>query len=472
MLSWNLTIAQSNSSFVGTEITSVQYVDTNIAAVEMSDDDNVVAYWRVSREVGAIESYRDVEFKQFVNGSWVRMGANIEITATGVKQGFALSGDGKKCAITGFYSNSFGRSRTKIFEFDGVNWVEMTLDIDPQEYMAPGVYGTCMSPDGNLLLIPGGNIGLSQSDGTYFFDVFSLVNDKWQRLGNRILLTDDLRGSGMNAAISADSTIIVDAGNFRTNIVYHLVNNSWQQKGDHIVGAEPYSRIAISPDGNVVYRTSVQGGYIDIYNFQANSWLLDTSITVASNHQVVDMDLSGDGKTLIASTRREIIVFRKINSVWQKTNTILSNNIEGEVFAYNLFVHKLGVNNSGTRISSLVHVNDSLANIQIEQNVNVYDLVEDLVTSSETVKTSSKLDVALYPNPASNELNIDLSNVDSEITIEKIEVYSVNGQLLKLIELRNRTEVLNIDVQDLKPGYYILKTTSNEEVSNSAFIIK
>ncbi|WP_026705484.1 pectate lyase family protein [Flavobacterium soli] len=69
----------------------------------------------------------------------------------------------------------------------------------------------------------------------------------------------------------------------------------------------------------------------------------------------------------------------------------------------------------------------------------------------------TKNDIALYPNPVTNELNISLS--DNQI-IQSISVYSILGQLVKTI----RDNTAKIDISELSSGIYLVKIQTNEGV--------
>ena len=71
--------------------------------------------------------------------------------------------------------------------------------------------------------------------------------------------------------------------------------------------------------------------------------------------------------------------------------------------------------------------------------------------------------VKMYPNPASNVLNIE-----STSNIEKVAVYNVLGQQV-ISEVPNK-ELVSIDVTNLQIGVYVVKTTIGGTVSSSRFI--
>lgn len=77
------------------------------------------------------------------------------------------------------------------------------------------------------------------------------------------------------------------------------------------------------------------------------------------------------------------------------------------------------------------------------------------------------LDFNLFPNPTNQFINLELLN--SQINTMMVEIWSVQGILIKSIELRNSTNILDINYLD--DGLYIFKIISNEKCF-SAKVIK
>ena len=83
------------------------------------------------------------------------------------------------------------------------------------------------------------------------------------------------------------------------------------------------------------------------------------------------------------------------------------------------------------------------------------------------IEVDDKVDVRsnqfeIYPNPASDEVNISLSSSESDISI--INIYQINGTLIRSIELVGQNVDLKINVEDLATGAYLLKVVSDEKV--------
>jgi len=85
----------------------------------------------------------------------------------------------------------------------------------------------------------------------------------------------------------------------------------------------------------------------------------------------------------------------------------------------------------------------------------------DIVASVTTSIEENDLKFSLYPNPVNSIFTL------SGVNIEKAEIYSVNGKLMRAISLNS---INNIDVSDLEIGAYIIKVTSNNKVGVTRFI--
>jgi hypothetical protein len=75
--------------------------------------------------------------------------------------------------------------------------------------------------------------------------------------------------------------------------------------------------------------------------------------------------------------------------------------------------------------------------------------------------------INIYPNPASDVLNIQNN---SNETIAAIEIYTINGAKVK--EHKGNESITTISVTDLQTGVYFVKVTTNNGTSNYKFIKK
>ncbi len=76
-----------------------------------------------------------------------------------------------------------------------------------------------------------------------------------------------------------------------------------------------------------------------------------------------------------------------------------------------------------------------------------------------------KSNISVYPNPATNTLNIDANN-----TIDKVAIYNVLGQ--EVIEKSPKAKNTTIDISNLQIGTYIVKTTSEGKTETTKVLKK
>lgn len=86
------------------------------------------------------------------------------------------------------------------------------------------------------------------------------------------------------------------------------------------------------------------------------------------------------------------------------------------------------------------------------------------VNIEEQRLSTSKL--SLYPNPAKDQLTVDLSNVEGYFTMK---IFNVNGQLVQSFENKDRM-IATFDINELEAGMYFIQVTSAKEVYTNQFI--
>ena len=75
-------------------------------------------------------------------------------------------------------------------------------------------------------------------------------------------------------------------------------------------------------------------------------------------------------------------------------------------------------------------------------------------------KINEKVKVEVFPNPTSNFLNIDLSDLD--LVKPKFEIRSIIGKKMTLILEKNGTKKYKVDVKAFSRGYYLLLVTDDK----------
>lgn len=96
----------------------------------------------------------------------------------------------------------------------------------------------------------------------------------------------------------------------------------------------------------------------------------------------------------------------------------------------------------------------------------------EVVVIEQAASIQSKMqnaDYKIYPNPANNQVNIDLSN--SMVSYEKLEVLDAIGQVCYMQKIENGNKLLTVELRGINKGLYFIKL-SNAHVYSFMKLIK
>lgn len=94
--------------------------------------------------------------------------------------------------------------------------------------------------------------------------------------------------------------------------------------------------------------------------------------------------------------------------------------------------------------------------------------IPDYLDNTAVLGTSnfeSEIQFYIYPNPAYSEINIENNDL---VSIEQVEIYSINGQLLK--SLHSNEVTVKIDISELQSGIYFIKLNTEKGISTQKFL--
>ena len=177
----------------------------------------------------------------------------------------AISADGNTVAIgaPGNSGNGTFSGHARIYNFDGTNWVQVGADIDGENTDDQSGTAVAISADGNIVAIGapgnGGNGTLSGHTRIYNYD-----GTNWVQVGADIDGENVNDLSGRAVAISADGNTVAIGAPFNDGNgtssgrarIYNYDGTNWVQVGADIDGenVNDFSgrAVAISADGNTV----------------------------------------------------------------------------------------------------------------------------------------------------------------------------------------------------------------------------
>ena len=133
---------------------------------------------------------------------------------------------------------------------------------------------------------------------------------------------------------------------------------------------------------------------------------------------------------------------------------LVLNGSEGEVIIDATSVAEWTGN---VRKLSIVLTNyDGTSEVPANVDSGTLEIDRVVVNNSNTPLSQESLflnqEISLYPNPVVNKLNID-----SNFEIQKVEIYNLNGQLVKTFE-----NIENGDISEMNSGVYLVKIHSPE----------
>ena len=76
------------------------------------------------------------------------------------------------------------------------------------------------------------------------------------------------------------------------------------------------------------------------------------------------------------------------------------------------------------------------------------------------ISTSEAPEIKVYPNPAANFVNVDLP--ENEMT-GTLSILSASGQLVRSVQSYEGESSVQIDIQDLQKGVYMVRWVQSDE---------
>lgn len=394
---------------IGDNIIGDNEFDTFGTSIDLSSDGTVIAIGAPYQDSNS-SSHGYVKIFKNINDNWVQIGSNIQGENSGDTFGYslALSSNGSIIAIGAPNNDVLGNQtgHVKVYENNGGVWNQVGSDIEGENDFNFFGGSVKLSSNGNTLAI-GAKNGAGVSNNGGHVKVFSFNGNSWTQLGDNINGGNELTYDfGYSLSLSSTGSILAISDPFSPNNtgtvrVYEYISNNWIQIGSDIIGDDDDffgSSVSISSDGSIIAIGSTGGvsdlGHGRVYKFIEGEW------TQIGANIDSDNNNNGYGNSLSLSSDGNIIAV-------------------GANFAHNLPDLYVGY----TKIYNLNQV------LNIEDNN--YDNL-----------------ISIYPNPVDDIINISKLDFNSEF-----EIYSILGN-----KILNGNLTDKIDVTNLKPGIYLLKT--------------
>jgi|GEM_PF-5565953 len=200
--------------------------------------------------------------------------------------------------------------------------------------------------------------------------------------------------------------------------------------------------------------------YIDLKNTNATNYSGQLRLVYDDNYSILidydetpDSDSNGEAvwNTINIGPNSNSRIFLRIgyNSDTHPNYPVFS----GDELIYDLFLTNLENRNNqgGSPSFRLIQTIDAA-----EQTLNIEN-VDQMVSSSK---------IKIYPNPSSKFINIE-----NNIGIKTVSIFSINGQLLNTIDYRkDNSEWIHIDISELDKGVYFLSIQTDTSIFTEKII--
>lgn len=469
---------------IGSDIDGENPFDLSGHSVAISANGNVVAIGAIENDDGGNRSGH-VRVYENIGGIWIQIGQDIAGEAVDDRSGWslAISADGGIVAIGSDLNNSW-RGQVEVYENIGGTWTQIGEDIEGENFQDISATSISLSNDGSIIAI-----GAPRSDGTAnnsgHVRVFENSGGSWIQIGQVIDGVQEQGRLGNSVALNGEGNIIVigasqnDENGTNTGEVkiYENQDGTWTQLGGDINGVVEFedsgSEVALSEDGNIVAISSpssnangLHSGHVRIFEYLGGVWTQigeDIIGEASEDYFGWSMALSASGNIIAigslwndnnGSDAGNVRIFQNLSGVW----TQIGESINGEA-ANDNSGYSVDISADGSIVAIGAKANDG--NGEFSGHVRVFDISTVLSIPKIDLETT----VSLFPNPSKDVVRIHLE----KDLMEKIELYSLTGQLIFETVLNSKTFILN--TANYPSGTYILKVLNQKHGSiNTKFI--
>lgn len=415
---------------IGNDIEGTTSGDLSGRSIALSADGSVIAIGSPLNTNANGTNAGHVRMFENIAGTWTQIGNAIEGDASWDESGtsVALSADGTIVAIGAPRHSGNGNEsgQVRVFENIAGTWTKIGSDIYG---LLPGHglgFSTSLSSDGSILAVGAVSRNTAATSASYTM-IYENVSGSWTQIGQVINAVSPLDLSGRSISLSSDGTIVAigesgysTGGNSRIgNVrVFENISGTWTQVGSRIIG-------------------------------EAENDSSGISISLSSNGGVVAIGAAGnDGN---GNSAGHVRVYQNISNTWLQVGI----DIDGEE-ALDFFGENVSLSGNG---DTLVVGATTMYTLGTKKGyAKVYDL--SAVLSSDKF---TKANFTIYPNPATEVLNIELQN---DATLENVTIYNNLGQKIKTVKQNT------VDVSTLAKGLYFVEVTTNQGKASKKIIVE
>ena len=289
-----------------------------------------------------------------------------------------------------------------------------------------------------------------------FFLISASLFAQWQEV-NITGFSNDAGGSINRIAIDNNSNIYIAYrhNSFKLDVI-KFNGTSWSYLGaPEITSHQIKSNLDIKTDNNnipyVVYTDNVANSQkLTVIKFNGTSWEHIGNPGMGFYAKEQDLFIDKDDNLYLSyteTTKNEIRVHRFDGNSWTQLSTAID---------------------IGNYSSIIKDINNDVYVVYAGSNYLDVKKISDSIALSTNNFTELDNRVDIYPNPATSNITISLSD---DKTIQKVEVYSILGD--KIITQNGlNTSKINVDVSNLSAGIYFIKAKADHKILSKKLIIK
>ena len=464
-------------SQIGQDIYGKNSDDQSGYSISMSADGNIVALGSIYYDNSGNSNTGQVRVFQYSSGmgTWSQIGQDLNGQAAGDLAGYSvsLSSDGSVVAFGAINANGNSSGNVRIFKNLSGTWTQVGSDIDGVAPYNLSGFSVSLSSDGSRVAIGAiGYNGMGEFQGSTRVFEFNNPTNTWIQKGQTITGQGNFDFSGWSVSLSSDGSIVAlgatyndnsgdQAGNVRV-FQYDGMSSNWIQIGSDINGENPGDqfgqKVRLSADGSLVaisstyYNTNT--GFVQVYHNQSGTWeQLGGNINgeVTNEQSGQGIDLSSDGMILAVgafgnstngASSGQVRVYKYFTNTWTQIGSSVNGMAANDWSGWDVCL-----SSDGSKVAISAPQNDGNGKANSGQ-ARVFDMSSVLSTKDFVVSN-----FAIYPNPATNYVNIKLAD---NSFFEKANIYSITGQFIKTSS--NKT----IDVSDLYSGIYLVEVETDQ----------
>tara|TARA_Y100001954_G_C15792927_1_gene596075 strand:- start:457 stop:1917 length:1461 start_codon:yes stop_codon:yes gene_type:complete len=407
---------------------------------------------------------------------WVQLGLDIDGEAAEDNSGsVSMNATGDRLAIGANRNDGNGNNagHVRVFEWSGVAWVQLGLDIDGEAAWEGSGRSVSMNATGNRVTISAGDL----------VRVFEWSGTAWVKLGDITSSSQVYNGFGESVSMnSSGNRVAIGAPRDNSNAflagnvsIYEYTGTSWVQLGLDINGEAAYDHfgtsVSMNGNGNIVAigatHNNYWNGHVRVYEWSGTAWV---QLGLDIDGEFISGGIPGKfGWTVSLNTAGDrVAIGAKQNSgnglssghvriyEWSGTSWVqLGLDIDGEA-AYD---HSgiASINAAGNRVAIGAHGNDGSGNWA--GHVRVYEFI-----STNNIQIENEFNtIKTYPNPFSTSTTINLPSEPHIMTI-----YDILGNKVREEQVNGTTI---IERRDLTKGLYLIEVKSENQNYSGKIVV-